>query len=157
MTFWEWILKLITNPFILCGGAAWLLAQVVKTIIHAIINKKIVMERLIGDGGMPSAHSATVSALCTISLLHFGPDSHPFAVTLFLAIIVCHDAMGVRLETGKQAKLLNELVELYEKLSSKDLPEVKLKEFVGHTPIQVIAGILTGIIVACCMYFFILA
>lgn len=157
MNFWEWILKLITNPFILCGGAAWLIAQVVKTIIHAIINKKIVMERLIGDGGMPSAHSATVSALCTISLLSFGPDSHQFAVTLFLAIIVCHDAMGVRLETGKQAKLLNEMLDLYETLSSKALPEVKLKEFVGHTPIQVIAGILTGIIVACCMYFFILA
>lgn len=157
MTFWEWLLKLITNPFVLCGGAAWLIAQVVKTIIHAIINKKIVMERLIGDGGMPSAHSATVSSLCTISLLSFGPDSHQFAVTLFLAIIVCHDAMGVRLETGKQAKLLNEMIELYETLSSKELPEVKLKEFVGHTPIQVIAGILTGIIVACCMYFFILS
>lgn len=157
MNFWEWLLKLITNPFVLSGGAAWLIAQVVKTVIHAIINKKIVFERLIGDGGMPSAHSATVSSLCTFSLLHFGPDSHQFAVTLFLSIIVCHDAMGVRLETGKQAKLLNEMVELYETLSSKELPEVKLKEFVGHTPIQVIAGILTGIIVACCMYFFVFA
>ncbi len=156
MTFWEWILKLITNPFILTGGTAWLLAQVVKTIIHAIINKKLVLERLTGDGGMPSAHSATVSALCTISLLHFGPDTHQFAVTLFLAIIVCHDAMGVRLETGKQAMLLNEMTKLYETLSSQALPEVKLKEFVGHTPIQVIAGILTGIAVACCMHFWIL-
>ncbi len=156
MTFGEWILKLITNPFVLTGGAAWLLAQVIKTIIHAIINKKVVLERLTGDGGMPSAHSATVSALCTISLLHFGPDTHQFAVTLFLAIIVCHDAMGVRLETGKQAVLLNEMTKLYETLSSEALPEVKLKEFVGHTPIQVIAGILTGIAVACCMHFLIL-
>ena len=156
MTFGEWILKLITNPFVLTGGAAWLIAQVIKTIIHAIINKKVVLERLTGDGGMPSAHSATVSALCTISLLHFGPDTHQFAVTLFLAIIVCHDAMGVRLETGKQALLINEMVKLYETLSSKELPEVKLKEFVGHTPIQVIAGILTGIAVACCMHFLIL-
>ncbi len=156
MQFWDWILKLITNPFVLTGGAAWLLAQVIKTIIHAIINKKVVLERLTGDGGMPSAHSATVSALCTISLLHFGPDTHQFAVTLFLAIIVCHDAMGVRLETGKQAVLIKEMTKLYETLSSKALPEVKLKEFVGHTPIQVIAGILTGIAVACCMHFLIL-
>ena len=156
MTFGEWILKLITNPFILTGAAAWLVAQVVKTIIHAVINKKLVLERLTGDGGMPSAHSATVSSLCVFSLLHFGPDTFQFAVTLFLAIIVCHDAMGVRLETGKQAVLLNEMKKLYETLSSQELPEVKLKEFVGHTPIQVIAGILTGIAVACCMHFLIL-
>ena len=156
MKFWEWIVKLVTNPFVLSGGAAWLIAQVVKTIIHAIINKKVVLERLTGDGGMPSAHSATVSSLCTFSLLHCGPDTFQFAVTLFLAIIVCHDAMGVRLETGKQAVLLNEMTKLYETLTSKELPEVKLKEFVGHTPIQVLAGILTGIAVACCMYFFIL-
>lgn len=153
MKFWEWILALITNKFILTGAAAWLIAQVVKTIIHAIINKKIVLERLIGDGGMPSAHSATVSALAAYTALAEGPDTFRFAVALFLAIIVCHDAMGVRLETGKQAKMLNELTSLYETLTKKDLPEVKLKEFVGHTPIQVIAGILTGCVVAAVMHF----
>jgi acid phosphatase family membrane protein YuiD len=153
MKFLEWILALITNKFILTGAAAWLIAQVVKTIIHAIINKKIVLERLIGDGGMPSAHSATVSSLAAYTALAEGPDTFRFAVTLFLAIIVCHDAMGVRLETGKQAKILNELTSLYETLTKKDLPEVKLKEFVGHTPIQVIAGILTGCVVAAVMHF----
>ena len=153
MKFLEWILALITNKFILTGAAAWLIAQVVKTIIHAIINKKIVLERLIGDGGMPSAHSATVSSLAAYTALAEGPDTFRFAVTLFLAIIVCHDAMGVRLETGKQAKILNELTSLYETLTKKDLPEVKLKEFVGHTPIQVIAGILTGCAVAAVMHF----
>ena len=156
MNFWEWILKLITNQFILAGAAAWLLAQVVKTIIHAIINKKIVFERLVGDGGMPSAHSATVSSLAAFAAWRCGPGSFEFATTLFLAIIVCHDAMGVRLETGKQALLLKEMAKLYETLSSKELPEVKLKEFVGHTPIQVIAGILTGIVVATLMHFFVL-
>lgn len=155
MTFWEWILELITNQFILAGASAWLIAQVVKTVIHAIINRKIVFERLIGDGGMPSAHSATVSSLCAFAAWRCGPGSFEFAVTLFLAIIVCHDAMGVRLETGKQAKLLNEMTKLYETLSSKELPEVKLKEFVGHTPIQVVAGILTGIVVATVMHFFV--
>lgn len=153
MKFWEWILALISNKFILTGASAWLIAQVVKTIIHAIINKKIVLERLIGDGGMPSAHSATVSALAAYTALAEGPDTFRFAVTLFLAIIVCHDAMGVRLETSKQAKILNELTLLYETLTKKDLPEVKLKEFVGHTPIQVIAGILTGCCVAAVMHF----
>lgn len=151
--FWDWILRLITNPFILTGAAAWLLAQVVKTIIHAIINKKIVLERLVGDGGMPSAHSATVSALAAFAALHEGPDSFHFAAALFLAIIVCHDAMGVRLETGKQAKLLNEMTRIYETLTKEELPEVKLKEFVGHTPIQVIAGIITGCVMAVIMHF----
>ena len=156
MTFGEWILALITNKYLIAGGSAWLIAQVVKTVIHAIINKKIVLERLIGDGGMPSAHSATVSALATFTAWRCGPGSFEFAATLFLAIIVCHDAMGVRLETGKQAKLLNEMMELYKTLSSKELPEVKLKEFVGHTPIQVVAGILTGILVATLLHFFVL-
>ena len=155
MKFWEWILELISNQFILTGAAAWLLAQVVKTIIHAIINKKIVLERLVGDGGMPSAHSATVSSLAAFAAWRFGPGTFEFAVTLFLAIIVCHDAMGVRLETGKQAKLLNEMVQIYETMTKKDLPEVKLKEYVGHTPIQVIAGILTGCLVATLMHFFV--
>ena len=151
--FWEWILKLVTNRFILTGAAAWLLAQVAKTIIHAIINKKVVFERLTGDGGMPSAHSATVSSLAAYAALAEGPDSFHFAVTLFLAIIVCHDAMGVRLETGKQAKIINEMTQIYETLTKKELPEVKLKEFVGHTPIQVIAGILTGCAMAVVMHF----
>ena len=153
MGFWEWCWELITNKFILTGASAWLIAQVVKTIIHAVINKKIVFERLVGDGGMPSAHSATVSALAAFAAFHEGPGSFHFAAALFLAIIVCHDAMGVRLETGKQAKLLNEMLKAFEDLTKKDLPETKLKEFVGHTPIQVVAGILTGIAVATFMHF----
>ena len=153
MEFWQWCLELISNQYILTGAAAWLLAQVVKTIIHAVINKKIVFERLVGDGGMPSAHSATVSSLAAFAALREGPGSFHFAAALFLAIIVCHDAMGVRLETGKQAIILNELTKAFESLTTKDLPEVKLKEFVGHTPIQVIAGILTGCCVAILMHF----
>ncbi len=155
--FWEWILKLITNKFVLTGASAWILAQVVKTIIHAIINRKIVFERLIGDGGMPSAHSATVSSLAAYAAFAEGPDSFHFAVCLFLAIIVCHDAMGVRLETGKQAKIINEMTKIYETLTKEELPEVKLKEFVGHTPIQVIAGILTGCAMGVFMHFVVFA
>ena len=69
-----------------------------------------------------------------------------------MAIIVCHDATGVRWETGKQAQLLNELVEAFNDLSKDALPEVKLKEFVGHTPVQVLAGILIGVANAFVMY-----
>ena len=149
----QWFFDLISNRFLLTGVFSWLLAQVIKTIIHAIINKKIVWERMIGDGGMPSAHSATVTSLAAISALGFGFDSFQFAVTALLAIIVCHDAMGVRLETGKQAIIINELIKAFEDLSKEDLPEVKLKEFVGHTPVQVLAGILIGIANAFFMHF----
>ena len=151
----NWFFDLLSNRFLITGMASWLVAQVTKTVIHAIINKKIVLERLFGDGGMPSGHSATVTSLAAISALTFGFDSFQFAVTMLLAIIVCHDAMGVRLETGKQAVMLNELVKAFEDLSKEDLPEVKLKEFVGHTPIQVIAGILIGIANACAMHYWI--
>lgn len=140
----QWFTELFTNPFLMAGVSSWFLAQVVKTIIHAIINKKIVWERLVGDGGMPSGHSATVTALATMSLLVYGPGSYQFAATALFAIVVCHDAMGVRRETGKQAVLLNEIIKSFSVFETEELPEVKLKEFVGHTPIQVIAGILIG-------------
>ena len=140
----NWLLELISNPFLFAGVSAWLVAQVMKTIVHAIIHKKVVWERLFGDGGMPSGQSATVTAVCVMTALFYGMGSFEFAVSGILAIIVCHDAMGVRLETGKQAVLLNELIKSFETLTSDALPEVKLKEFVGHTPVQVIAGILIG-------------
>ena len=140
----EWFMELVRNPFLIAVVSAWLVAQVVKTIIHAIINRRLVWERLVGDGGMPSGHSATVTAVCVMSALCYGLGSFEFAVSGILAIIVCHDAMGVRLETGKQAMILNELLKSFEALTSDDLPEVKLKEFVGHTPVQVLAGILLG-------------
>ena len=151
----DWLYDLITNRFLITGVSSWFVAQVTKTIIHAIINKKIVWERMVGDGGMPSGHSATVTSLAMISGLTFGFDSFQFAVATLLAIIVCHDAMGVRLETGKQAQIINEMTKAFEALTKEDLPEVKLKEFVGHTPIQVIAGITIGIFNGLIMHFWI--
>ena len=149
----DWFLSLLTNPFLITSTSSWLIAQVVKTVIHAIVNKKLDMTRLFGDGGMPSGHSATVTSLATFSALVYGTGSFQFAVCAILAIIVCHDATGVRLETGKQALLLNELIKAFEVLSTEKLPEVKLKEFVGHTPIQVLAGIIVGISNAFFMYY----
>lgn len=144
-----WLWDLVTNPFFIAGVSSWFVAQVVKTIIHLIINRRLVWERMVGDGGMPSGHSATVTALAMMSALQCGTGSFEFAVTAILAIIVCHDAMGVRLETGKQAMMINEIIEV---LSSEDLPEVKLKELVGHTPIQVIMGVLIGAVNAVVLY-----
>ena len=150
----DWFFDLISNRFLITGVSSWFVAQVIKTIIHAIINKKLVLERMVGDGGMPSGHSATVTSLAVISAMSYGFDSFQFAVTALLAIIVCHDAMGVRHETGKQAVLINELIEGFQKLAAEHkLPTIELKEFVGHTPLQVAAGITLGVLDALFMYF----
>ena len=143
----------ITNPFVVAPVTAWGFAQVLKVIINYCVTKELNWERLFGDGGMPSGHSATVSSLATMTFLKYGGGSFEFAIALVLAIIVCHDATGVRRETGKQAVVIKEMMKSIEILTQKDLPEVKLKEFVGHTPFQVLAGITIGIIYACLVYF----
>ena len=147
------LVNLLTNPFLLTALTGWFVAQILKVIIHLIIHKKLVWERLVGDGGMPSGHSATVSSLATSIGLIRGFDTPEFAIAGILAVIVCHDATGVRQETGKQAIMLNEIIKILEK---EELPEVKLKELVGHTPLQVLAGILLGISGALIMYFCVL-
>ena len=137
----EWIHELITNPYLITAVFTWFIAQVIKTIIYYILNKEIRLERLVGDGGMPSGHSATVCSLAGLSLLMFGPGSFEFGISALLAIIVCHDAMGVRREVGKQAVLTNEIIAILEKLAKEEeLSEIELKEFVGHTPLQVVIG-----------------
>ena len=148
----DWLTRMITNPFLITGLTSWFAAQVLKTVIHFIIHKKLDLHRLFGDGGMPSGHSATVTSLAVMSALVYGTGSFEFALSAILAIIVCHDAMGVRLETGKQAVILNTLLEIIDVLTTEKLPEVKLKEFVGHTPVQVLAGILVGGINAAVMH-----
>ena len=151
----NWFQELLSNPFLLIGLSSWFWAQFIKTIIHAIVTKSIDFTRLIGDGGMPSGHSATVSSLATAAALVYGLGSFEFAMAFIFAIVVCKDAMGVRLETGKQAAIINEIVRAFDELSSGKLTDVKLKEFVGHTPIQVLAGILLGIVNAVLLHLFI--
>lgn len=143
------LLEICSNRIIQTGAAAWVTSQVLKTIIHLIVNKKIVWERLVGDGGMPSSHSATVMSVAVASGFTAGWDSPVFAVAVFMAIIVMHDARGVRRETGKQAVVINNMLELFEEMGAGNLtPEQTLKEFVGHTPLQVMAGGILGFIVA---------
>ena len=153
----EWFFDLIKNPLLITAISSWAVAQVLKVIINAVVNRELNWERLFGDGGMPSGHSATVSSLAVISALTYGTGSFEFAVTAILAIVVCHDAMGVRLETGKQAMVLNEIIELFGRMTEEKLPEVMLKEFVGHTPMQVIVGVLLGMSNAFLMYFLVFA
>lgn len=142
----EIIRQIISNRILISGACGWLSAQVLKTIIFAITNHRIDMSRLVGDGGMPSGHSATVTAIAVSCGIEQGFDSPVFALACFVAIIVMHDAMGVRLETGKQSRVINHLVEI---VYAKDLsPEEKLKEFVGHTPLQVFFGFLLGFLIA---------
>lgn len=148
-----WLMELFSNPFLITSTLAWLVAQVLKVVINAFIHRKLDWERLFGDGGMPSGHSATVSSLATITGLLCGLRSYEFGISAILAIIVCHDAMGVRREAGRHAKVLNELQKAFEELMNEDLPDVALKEFVGHTPIQVCAGILIGILTGSIMFF----
>lgn len=148
----DWLSDLAFNPFLLIALSSWAVAQVLKVLINAVVMKKLDWTRLFGDGGMPSGHSATVSSLATASALAYGTNSFEFALSAIFAIVVCHDAMGVRLETGKQAVMINEIIKSFSFLAEEKLPEVKLKEFVGHTPMQVIAGILLGILNAFVMY-----
>ena len=130
---------------------SWLTAQVLKTIINAIMNKKMTWSRLVGDGGMPSGHSATVSSLAAMCGLQAGFGSVEFAIATILAIIVMHDASGVRRETGKQAASIISIAEVindYISESDTNIKTDKLKVLVGHTPLQVLFGALLGIAIA---------
>ena len=140
------------NIVFLSAASGWFIAQILKTLIHLFLNKKFVAERMVGSGGMPSSHSATVCALSTAACLEYGAGSFEFAISLILSLIVMYDAMGVRRETGIQAKVLNEIIETFEKMGHKELSaQDKLKEFVGHTPLQVLVGGALGIAIAFAM------
>lgn len=150
-------LVILNNPILIVAVLSWCIGQILKFIINLIITKKWDFERLVGDGGMPSCHSATVTSMALMTGLMYGFDSGLFGVAFIFAVIVMHDAMGVRLETGKQAKLLNEIKETLshlEALAAK-FDEQRLKEFVGHTPLQVLFGFLLGIVVTAVYYNFI--
>jgi len=144
----ELLQELFSNQLIVCGLTGWAVAQVLKTIIHALLTRQFDIRRIFGDGGMPSGHSATVTAMATCAAIQYGLGSFEFAVTVMLAIIVMHDAMSVRLETGKQAIIIKEISKLMEDMGKDISGEEKLKEFVGHTPMQVVAGALLGVCVA---------
>lgn len=126
----------------------WFVAQVLKFLITLFKDKKLDFGRLMGSGGMPSSHSAFVMALATSCGLFYGWDGPVFGISLVLAFIVMYDAAGVRRAAGKQAALLNQLVEDLFAYGVTEKTNVQLKELLGHTPFQVFAGALLGIIIA---------
>ena len=151
MIVWELIVDLFTNPVLMIPVCSWLIAQIIKIIINLLVNKKFDPSRLFGDGGMPSGHSATVMALVVLVGWGYGLGSLYFAFAGILAIIVMNDAAGVRFEAGKHAVSIKQIAEIINSMiSSKDeeIRTEKLKELVGHTPLQVFCGALLGIVVA---------
>lgn len=145
MTFWD---KLFSNEILVSAVIGWLVAQVLKTLIDCWFNKSFALERMVGSGGMPSSHSSTVCALTMSAAGRYGVESFEFAICFVLASVVMYDAIGVRQETGKQAKLLNLIMKQdFFKLEEAQF-EKNLKELVGHTPLQVFAGAVLGILLA---------
>ena len=130
----------------------WAVAQFAKAALYVIVNKKFSFERLVGSGGMPSSHAATVCALVIATAKAYGTASFAFAISVILAIVVIYDARGVRLETGKQAVTISAILDHFiQEGTILDLPKMELKELVGHTPFQVFVGSLMGIIVGLLM------
>lgn len=138
---------LLENKILISAVLGWTIAQVLKTLIHLYFTKSFVAERLVGSGGMPSSHSATVCALSTAALIQYGVQSYEFAMASIFAIVVMYDAIGVRRETGIQAQIINEMMDLFNSMNKELSREDKLKEFVGHTPIQVLVGAILGILI----------
>ena len=127
----------------------WFLAQTIKIIIGVIRERRFNFRWLMSTGGMPSTHSAAVAALSTVVGYYYGFSSIPFAITLVFSLITMFDAAGVRRAAGKQASVLNKMMDdIYEK---GEVPEARLKELLGHTPVQVFAGAAVGIITAVIM------
>ena len=147
MFFWE----MLHNYVLTASVAAWLFTQVLKFFVAWTVDGKPDIHRLFGDGGMPSGHSATVVCMTVMVGYTCGMASPLFGVAFIIAIIVMHDATGVRRETGKQARLLIEVIStLNGIISERDaiVRRQKLKTMVGHTPMQVFFGALFGVLIA---------
>lgn len=145
------------NYIMVSSAAGWILAQAIKIVIEVIRTKKFTFDRLYGPGGMPSSHAAMVTAAAVAAVRKLGIGDPLTAVTILLAMVVMYDAMGVRREAGNHAHELNLIKNIiktsstWDKLSEaekKQLQDKQFKEILGHTPLQVLAGIILGIILA---------
>jgi len=143
----ENVWSLLENHLLWVSLIACFIAQGLKLVIEFIREGKFNARSLFTTGGMPSAHSALVASLATGVGIKEGWESTNFAIALLFAIIVMFDAAGVRQAAGKQARLLNQIVdELFQE--HKEFNQEKLKELLGHTPLQVIVGVILGVIIA---------
>ena len=143
--------EIISNYTFIVIFSSWFLAQF-SMVVQGIFKEKSTkgFRRIIANGGMPSSHAASVSALCVASVVQYGFSSYQFAVSFLFALVVMNDALGVRYETGKHSKVLKKL--LKDGLTELD---VELKVAIGHTPLQVVIGSALGIAVALLLHFFV--
>lgn len=139
------LMGFIQNKYIYVPFFLWFFIQLYKVIYDLKTTKKFNFKRIMGAGGMPSSHSAVVTGLATLVGKYQGVDSPIFAVSLILALVVMYDACGVRRAAGKQAALLNKMIET-PGLTGVQVSE-KLVEVLGHTPVQVFVGALIGVVV----------
>ena len=139
----EIIKSIVTNHVLIAPAGAWLISQVLKTVLFFIKEKKLDIKRIVGDGGMPSGHSATVVCLAVMAGYAEGFGSAIFAVAIIFSAVVIRDAVGVRREVGKQARILKELTD-----KSDIKPEEKLKLISGHTIPEILIGMLIGVAVS---------
>ncbi len=141
--FWDGIYH---NQVFQVAFVSWFLAQFFKVVLTFVTDGKLNLYRMVGSGGMPSSHSSFVTGLTTAVGLVEGFETPAFAVSLVLALVVMYDASGVRRAVGMQAMLLNRIIEdIYE---NKPIDHKRLKELVGHTPVEVFFGAALGILVA---------
>jgi len=137
---------IIANELLIVPVAAWLTAQMLKTIVQALREKRLDLRYLLSAGGMPSAHASLVCALATTVGIVHGIDSGVFAISAVLAVIVMYDAAGVRQTVDKQSVILNHLLVNFPRTQLEF--ERLLQQLVGHTRLQVIAGAVLGILLA---------
>jgi acid phosphatase family membrane protein YuiD len=138
-------LKIFTNKYLIIPIILWALIQLFKFFTDLVKNKKFNFKRLFGAGGMPSSHSAVVCSLAALIGKDVGYDSELFGLAVILACVVMYDAAGVRRAAGKQAAVLNKIINT-PNLTNVQVQE-KLVEVLGHTPIQVFVGAIIGIVV----------
>ena len=150
MNFWS---SLLHNFPLVCAGTGWIVAQILKVFTGVFKLRKFSVTALLFGNGMPSSHSASVTALAIASGFSYGFDSGFFAIAVMFAIIVMGDAAGVRRETGEQAKILNLITKDLFKHASPTEVNQNLKELVGHTPLQVVIGSALGFVIPFLMAF----
>jgi acid phosphatase family membrane protein YuiD len=142
--------EIFQNRIFLTTLAVWFVAQTIKVVLGVLKEKRFNFRWFVGTGGMPSSHAAGASALATSVGLEYGFNSALFAVAAVFAMVTMFDAQGVRRATGYQATILNKMLDdIYWK---GQIEEQKLKELVGHTPIEVLAGFMLGVVCALMLY-----
>lgn len=151
MILLQYIRELFTNRVLLTAVLGWVIAQFLKVVVILIKEKRFDIRRMVGSGGMPSSHSAFVVSLAMAVGYEQGFGSVAFAMSAVFGFVVMYDATGVRREAGRQAEILNDIIENF----GQDSPEMmgkRLKELIGHSPLEVFVGAVLGIVIGVLMY-----